>query len=375
MSVDYVIIGAGLFGSVFARRAAEAGRSVLVVDRRPHIGGNCYSERVEGIDVHRYGPHIFHTDNQRVWEFLLRFTRMNAYRHRGVVRHGDRMFSFPINLLTLHQLWGVTTPAEAVKKLAEARVPIEKPANLEEWALSQVGHELYELFVHGYTAKQWGRDPRLLPASILRRIPIRLTWDDRYFNDRYQGIPEDGYTRVFENLLDHPLIEIETGVDYFASRRELDATGAKLVYSGKIDEFFGYRFGELEYRSLRFETERVEGDHQGAAIVNAAEASVPYTRTVEHQHFAMQSGDVSVITREFPQKYQRGGEAFYPVRDASNSGLYDQYARLARESRPDVVFGGRLGSYCYYDMHQVIGEALATADRELGQPETTRRAA
>ncbi|TWT95306.1 UDP-galactopyranose mutase [Botrimarina colliarenosi] len=375
MPADYVIVGAGLFGSVFARQAAEAGRSVLLVDRRPHIAGNCFSERVEGIDVHRYGPHIFHTDNQRVWDYVLRFTRMNAYRHRGVVRHGDRMFSFPINLLSLHQLWGVTTPAEAVKKLAEARVPIEKPANLEEWALSQVGHELYELFVHGYTTKQWGRDPRMLPASILRRIPIRLTWDDRYFNDRFQGIPEDGYTRLFENLLDHPSIEIETGVDFFAHRQELKAAGAKLVYSGKIDEFFGYRFGELEYRSLRFETEHVTGDHQGAAIVNAAEASVPYTRTVEHKHFAMQTCEASVITREFPQKYTRGGEAFYPVRDVKNSGLYDQYARLARETRPDVVFGGRLGSYCYYDMHQVIAEALTTADRELGLPQTIRRAA
>ncbi len=375
MSVDYVVIGAGMFGSVFARQVAEAGRSVLLVDRRPHLGGNCYTERVEGIDVHRYGPHIFHTDNQRVWDFLGRFTRMNAYVHRGIVRRGERLYSFPINLLTLHQLWGVTSPAQAEKKLAEARVPIAQPANLEEWALSQVGQELYELFIHGYTTKQWGRDPRLLPASILRRIPIRLTWDDRYFNDRYQGVPEEGYTRLFENLLDHPNIRVETGADYFAHRRELDAAGTALVYSGKIDEFFGYRFGDLEYRSLRFESKMVRGDHQGAAIVNAAEASVPYTRTVEHKHFAMKELDVSILTREHPQRYERGGEAFYPVRDIKNSGLYDQYARLARATRPDVIFGGRLGSYCYYDMHQVMGAALAAADRELGQSHSLRRAA
>lgn len=374
MSVDYVVIGAGFFGSVFARQVAEAGREVLVVDRRPHIGGNCYSECVDGIDVHRYGPHIFHTDNQRVWDFLLRFTRMNAYVHRGVVRHGEQLYSFPINLQTLHQLWGVTSPAQALAKLTGLRVPIAKPANLEEWALSQVGRELYERFIHGYTTKQWGRDPRLLPASILRGIPIRLTWDDRYFSDRYQGIPEEGYTRVFENLLDHPNIRVETGADYFTHRRELDAAGARLIYSGKIDEFFGYRFGELDYRSLRFEFEKVAGDHQGVAIVNAAEASVPYTRTVEHKHFGMKQLDVSIVTREYPQRYERGGEAFYPVRDIRNSGLYDQYARMARVTRPDVIFGGRLGSYCHYEMDRVIGEALATADRELGQAPAQRLA-
>lgn len=376
MSVDYVVVGAGLFGSVFARQAAEAGRDVLVVDRRPHIGGNCYTQRVDGIDVHRYGPHLFHTDNQRVWDFLLRFTRMNAYVHRGLVRHGDRLYSFPINLQTLHQVWGVTSPAQALKKLAEVRVPIAKPANLEEWALAQIGQELYELFIHGYTSKQWGRDPRMLPAAILGRMPIRLTWDDRYFDERHQGVPADGYTRMFENLLDHPKIQFETDVDYFANRRELDAAaGSKLVYSGKIDEFFGYRFGELEYRSLRFESQRVTGDHQGAAIVNAVEAGVPHTRTIEHKHFAMQSSEVSIVTREYPQPYQRGGEAFYPMRDITNSGLYDQYDRLATATRPEVIFGGRLGSYRYSGMDEVLAAALATADAELGVAPTQRRRA
>ncbi|QDT67649.1 UDP-galactopyranose mutase [Planctomycetes bacterium MalM25] len=375
MANDYVLVGAGLFGSVFARQAAEAGKRVLLVDRRSHIAGNCYSERVEGIDVHRYGPHIFHTNNERVWEYVLRFTPMNAYRHRCVVRHGERLFSFPINLLTLHQLWGVTTPGEAEAKLAEVREPISQPSNLEEWILSQVGHELYDIFVRGYTTKQWGRDPKLLPASIIRRIPIRLTWDDRYFNDRFQGIPENGYTAMFENLLDHDNIEVQTGVDFFENQKELEAAGERLVYSGKIDEYFGYRFGALEYRSLRFETERVAGDHQGAAIVNSADVNVPYTRTVEHKHFAMQTSENSVITREFPQAYKPGGEAFYPIRDEANTALFEQYNQLAKTTKPGVLFGGRLGSYRYYDMHQVIAEALTAADRELGVPTPLRRSA
>lgn len=365
MPVDYVIVGAGLFGGVFARQMADAGRSVLLIDRRPHIGGNCYSERIDGIDVHRYGPHIFHTDNERVWQFVNRFTKFNHYRHRGVVRSGDRMFSFPINLLTLHQLWGISTPQEAEQRLASVREPIESPANLEEWALSQVGRELYETFVRGYTTKQWGRDPRDLPAAILRRLPIRLTWDDSYFGDAYQGVPVDGYTRLFENLLDHPLIRIETPVDFFAHRGELRSTARRLVFSGMIDEFFNYRFGALEYRSLRFETERFTGDYQGAAIVNYADARVPYTRTVEHKHFALQQSDWTVITREFPQKYNPGGEAFYPIGDESNDALHRRYRAMAEAEEPDVLFGGRLGSYRYYDMHQVIAQALHLAEKEM----------
>lgn len=372
MSLDYVIVGAGLFGSVFGRQMADAGHSVRVVDRRPHIGGNCFSERVAGIEVHRYGPHIFHTNNERVWQFVNRFARFNHYRHRGVVRSGDRLFSFPINLLTLQQLWGVSSPAEAERRLAAERVPIERPQNLEEWALSQVGRELYETFVRGYTTKQWGRDPRELPAAILRRIPIRLTWDDRYFDDAYEGIPVDGYTRLFENLLDHPLIRIHTGVDFFGNQRELESAGGRLIYSGKIDEFFEYRFGPLEYRSLRFEIEQLTGDFQGASIVNYADADRPFTRVVEHKHFAMQSSPQTVITREYPQNYQVGGEAFYPIGDDSNNALYERYRALAATEAPHVIFGGRLGSYRYYDMHQVIAQALHEADREI---ETIRRRA
>lgn len=361
-SVDYVVVGSGLFGAVFARCAADAGRRVLVVERRPHIGGNCFSERIDGIDVHRYGPHIFHTNDARVWKFLNRFTDFNHYRHRGVVRRDDRLYSFPINLTTLHQVWGVTTPDEARKRLDSVRLPAPGD-NLEDWCISQIGRELYDLFVRGYTAKQWGREPRDLPAAIIKRIPIRLTWDDSYFDDRFQGIPCHGYTRMFENMLDHHLIRCEQGVDFFANRRELEATSGTLVYSGKIDEYFDFRFGALEYRSLRFEVVQATGDFQGAAIVNYGDAAVPYTRVVEHKHFALQQSDRTVLTYEYPQKFTPGAEAFYPVRDEANAQLYDRYRALAQTTA--VVFGGRLGSYQYFDMHQVVGQALAAAGRAL----------
>lgn len=361
-NIDYVVVGAGLFGSVFARCAAEAGTRVLVVDRRPHIAGNCYSEQLQGIEVHRYGPHIFHTNNRGVWEFVNRFTEFNHYRHRGVVRHGKRLFSFPINLTTLHQLWGVTTPAEARARLDAVREPCEHPDNLEQWIVGQVGRELYELFVRGYTSKQWGRDPAQLPASIIRRIPIRLTWNDKYFEDPYQGIPRHGYTQMFENMLDNSRIRTETNVDFFSHRRELTSLG-QLVYSGKIDEFFDYRLGQLEYRSLRFETESLAGDFQGASIVNYGDVQTPFTRIVEHKHFAFQECTATVITREYPQKYEPGCEAFYPLQDEENTLRYEQYRQLA--SRSDVIFGGRLGSYQYYDMHQVIAQAMSLAKEQL----------
>jgi UDP-galactopyranose mutase len=362
-SIDYVVVGAGLFGSVFARCAAEAGKRVLVVDRRAHIAGNCFSEQVDGIAVHRYGPHIFHTNNRGVWEFVNRFAEFNHYRHRGVVRHGERLFSFPINLTTLHQLWGVTTPAEARARLDAVREPCAHPDNLEQWIVGQIGRELYEIFVRGYTTKQWGRDPSQLPASIIRRIPIRLTWNDNYFDDQYQGIPIRGYTRMFENMLDHPDIYVLTDVDFFANRRELTAAGRQLVFTGKIDEFFDYRCGELEYRSLRFETERGTGDFQGSAVVNYGAVNVPYTRVVEHKHFAMQQCDKTVVTREYPQKYEPGREAFYPLRDQENLFRYEEYRQLAVQT--GVVFGGRLGSYQYYDMHQVIAQAMMMAEEQL----------
>lgn len=362
---DYLVVGCGMFGAVFARRAAEAGRRVLVVDKRSHIAGNCYSEKLAGVEVHHYGPHIFHTDSERVWLFVNRFAQFNNYVHHGRVRHGGRTLSFPINLMTLSQLWGVNTPAEAEQRLAEARVPCEQPRNLRDWILSQVGEELYEVFVRGYTTKQWGRDPAELPPSIIRRIPIRQTYDDRYFADRYQGIPIGGYTQMFENMLDHELIRIELEVDYFEESEHLHGSTRHVVYTGKIDEYFDYRFGELEYRSLRFEHEVLDGDFQGAAIVNYTEAGVPHTRITEHKHFEFLSSPKTVITREYPDSGGREKIPYYPIRDAANSELYEQYRAEAEQA--GLLLGGRLATYQYYDMHQVVAQALTLADKQFGE--------
>lgn len=369
---DYVVVGAGMYGSVFARCVAEAGHRALIVDRRPHIAGNCFTEQVDGVEVHRYGPHIFHTRDPQIWAFVNRFATFNHYRHRGVVRQGDRLYSFPINLKTLHQVWGVTSPLEARRRLDAVRVE-SSGDNLESWIVGQIGHELYELLVRGYTMKQWGREPSELPASIIKRIPIRLSWDDSYFDDPYQGVPTAGYTRMFENMIDHPNIRVETNVDFFAERRELESLAPRLVYSGKIDEFFDYRFGELEYRSLRFQTTRMTGDFQGSAIVNYADENVPYTRVVEHKHFAMQESERSVVTYEYPQPYQHGREAFYPVRDWRSAQIYQRYRRLADQGT--ALIGGRLGSYQYFDMHQVIGQAMMTAQREISESPLLAQAA
>jgi UDP-galactopyranose mutase len=375
---DYVVVGAGLFGAVFSRLAAEAGRRSLVVDRRSHVAGNCFTENVRGIEVHRHGPHIFHTNDERVWEFVNRFGEFHAYVHRCAVRHGNRLLSFPVNLLTFHQLWGVTTPAEVEARLARERIPCDRPRSCEDWILAQVGRELYETFFRGYTAKQWNRDPSLLPASIVRRIPIRLNYDDRYFCDRFQGIPVGGYTRLVENMLDHDLIRVETGVDGLAERRRLAGMASRMVYTGCIDEFFDHRFGRLEYRSLRFEEEVVTGDHQGTAVVNYTERDVPFTRITEHKHFAgLASLPHSVITREYPADYHEGATPYYPIRDEPNMARFERYRQLATAS--NVIFGGRLGTYHYYDMHQVVAQAMTIAATEVGRPATggtlVRRAA
>jgi UDP-galactopyranose mutase len=373
MPFDYVIVGCGMFGCVFARSVADRGKRVLLVDKRDHIGGNCYTEEVAGVHVHRYGPHIFHTNSTAVWRFVNRFTEFNNYRHRGVVCFGERLYSFPINLLTLHQMWGVRTPGEAEAKLAAMRISAGDADDLESWILSQVGRELYETFVRGYTLKQWGRDPRELPAAIIRRIPIRLTYDDRYFDDLYEGIPRGGYTRMFENMLDHPNISMETGVDYFAEAVRLRGLGETLVYTGKIDQFFDYRYGQLDYRSLRFESEILDHDFQGAAVVNYTDAAVPFTRIVEHKHFDPQPGSRTVITREFPQAYDAGQTPYYPIRDARNMAIYERYRAAATES--GVLFGGRLGTYQYYDMHQVVAQAMTLAARDLGLDRPQRKTA
>lgn len=362
MMYDYLIVGSGLFGAIFARQMTDAGARCLIVDKRKHIGGNCYTRDEGGIHVHEYGPHIFHTSSDRVWEYMNRWTRFNHFVYRPRVIHGGNLYSFPINLFTLYQLWGVKTPQEAHKKLQEVRVPIEIPSNLEEWVLSQVGEEIYEKFVKGYTTKQWNRDPRDLPASIIKRLPIRLTYDDNYFEDKYQGIPVDGYTPIFKKLLDG--IPVETGVDFLKDRQYLESRAKRVVYTGAIDEFFGCDLGNLEWRSLRFEHETLRvPDYQGVAGVNYTDAAVPYTRIVEHKHFIFGKHDHTVITREYPQNWDASKEKYYPLNDETNNNLYSQYKARVESTR--YIMGGRLADYKYYDMHQVVGSALSRSDREI----------
>ena len=362
---DYLIVGAGLFGATFARQMTDAGYTCLVVDRRSHIGGNVYSEKRDGIDVHVYGAHIFHTNDDRIWNYVNRFTEFNNYINKPKVRYGDNIYSFPINLMTLHQLWGVTSPAEAEAKLREVRIPCENPDNLEDWILSQVGPEIYQTFIRGYTMKQWQRDPRELPASIIKRLPIRMIFEENYFFDKYQGIPVDGYTQMVANMLEG--IEVRTGVEYFADRSELESLAHNVVFTGKVDEYFDYCEGELEYRTLRFEHEELEGDFQGNAVVNYTHPEVPFTRILEHKHFQPQTAskiENTIVTREYSAEYKRGKTPYYPINDARNTALYKKYAAMKAET-PNVIFGGRLSEYKYYDMHQVIGSALVKARKEI----------
>lgn len=356
---DFLIVGAGLFGSVFARYAADHNKKVLIIDKRSHIAGMCYSEKIEGVEVHKYGPHLFHTNNKEIWDFVNRFSNFNSFQQRTKVNYKDRIYSFPINLMTLYQIWGITTPNQAIEKLESVRIKIEKPNNLEEWIISQVGEELYEIFIKGYTEKQWGRPAKELPSFIIQRLPIRLTYDDRYFSDQFQGIPEDGYTKMFENMLDHKNIEIELNCDFFSNSFNYK----NLVYSGKIDEFFNYKYGRLDYRSLRFETDVVNGDFQGNSIINFTDANVPYTRIIEHKHFVYGNQERSVITKEFPDAYDVTKVPFYPIQDEKNKMLYEKYKMKSKES--NLIFGGRLGTYKYYDMHQIIAQALSKAKESL----------
>jgi UDP-galactopyranose mutase len=362
---DYLIVGSGMFGATFARHMLDAGKSVLIIDKRSHLGGNCFSEKREGIDVHVYGPHIFHTNDDRIWDFVNRFSKFEPFINKPKVSYKEKMYSFPVNLMTLHQLWGVKTPAEAEEKLKSVRIPCENPQNLEDWILSQVGREIYETFIEGYTKKQWGRHPKDLPASIIKRLPIRLIYEENYFTDKYQGIPAAGYTSLMENMMSGADILLDT--DFFNDQGHWESIATKVVYTGKIDEFFNYVYGELEYRSLEFETFVVDGDYQGNAIVNYTEYDVPHTRIVEHKHFLPSTAsrhEKSVVTREFPAKWTRDKTPYYPVRDKKNEELYNSYRELA-EKKTNYIFGGRLAEYVYYDMHQVIASGMTKARKEL----------
>ncbi len=368
---DYLIVGAGLFGAVFAHEAHMAGKKCLVIDRRSHIGGNVYTENIEGINVHKYGAHIFHTSNREVWEYMNSFAEFNRYTNSPVARYKDELYNLPFNMNTFHSLWGVRTPKEARAKIEEQKAEaveemkaagVSEPRNLREQALTLIGRDIYEKLVEGYTEKQWGRRADELPAFIIRRLPVRFTYDNNYFNDKYQGIPEGGYTALIEKMLEGT--EVRLNEDFFDDRSGYEACADRIVFTGMLDEFYGYRFGELEYRSLKFETEVLNTDNfQGNAVVNYTEYEIPYTRIIEHKHFEFGTQDKTVITREFPAKWKKGDEPYYPMNDEKNNKLFEKYRELAdREEK--VIFGGRLGEYRYYDMHQVVAKALEASKKE-----------
>lgn len=365
MKYDYLIVGAGLFGAVFAHEAGKKGKKCLVVDRRNHIGGNIYTEEIEGIQVHRYGAHIFHTSNKEVWEYVNRFAEFNHYINSPIAVYKDELYNLPFNMNTFSKMWNIKTPAEA-KEIIDRQIAdlgITEPANLEEQALSLVGRDVYEKLIKGYTEKQWGRKCTELPAFIIRRLPLRFTYDNNYFNDRYQGIPIGGYTAIIKKLLEQA--DVKLGTDYLKERETYKDMADRIVFTGMIDEYFDYILGALEYRSVRFETEVLDcPNYQGNAVVNYTEREVPYTRIIEHKHFEFGTSDNTVISREYSSEWKVGDEPYYPVNDERNSSLYEKYKELA-EKEKRVVFGGRLGAYKYYDMDKVILAALELAEKEL----------
>lgn len=363
MKYDYLIVGAGLYGAVVAHEAAAKGRSCLVIDRREHIAGNIYTREVEGIQVHEYGAHIFHTSDKRIWDYVNQFADFNHYINSPVAVFKDELYNLPFNMNTFSKMWGIRTPQEAKEKIAAqiAGLGITEPKNLEEQALSLVGEDVYRKMVKGYTEKQWGRDCTELPAFIIKRLPLRFTYDNNYFNDRYQGSPAGGYTAMVERMLKG--VEVKLGVDYLEHRAEFDGMADRVVYTGQIDRYFGYCEGVLAYRKVRFEQEILDCDnYQGNAVVNYTEREVPYTRIIEHKHFEFGTQPKTVISKEYPGEWQKGEEPYYPVNDEKNNAVYEAYKKLAEKER-HVVFGGRLGEYRYYDMDKVIGRALETAGK------------
>ena len=365
MHYDYLLVGAGLYNAVFCEHAVRAGKTCLVVERRGHIAGNIYTEKREGIDVHVYGAHIFHTSDEQVWEYVNRFAAFNGFVNRVKAEYKGKRYSMPFNMYTFEQLWGVKTAEEAKAIIDGQRAALngKQPENLEEQAISLVGTDVYNTLVKGYTEKQWGRPCRELPAFIIKRLPLRFTYDDNYFNDKYQGIPEEGYTAMAEKMFAGAKVLLQT--DYFDFIRETQDTFGKTIFTGMPDEFFGYRFGKLEYRTVRFETEVLDiPDYQGNAVINYTEYEVPYTRIIEHKHFNFGTQPKTVISREYSAEWKVGDEPYYPVNDEANGALYARYKALADEEK-DVRFGGRLGEYRYYDMDKVIESALTAAKEEL----------
>ena len=364
---DYLVVGAGLFGAVFAHEAALKGKKVKVIEKRNHIAGNIYTREEEGIQVHQYGAHIFHTSDKEIWDYVNQFAEFNRYTNSPVANYKGEIYNLPFNMNTFNKLWGVVTPAEAQAKIDEQRAVLngKTPENLEEQAISLVGTDIYEKLIKDYTEKQWGKPTTELPAFIIRRLPVRLTYDNNYFNDTYQGIPIGGYTQIVEKMLDHENIDVETNVDFFANKEKYLKDFPKIVFTGMIDEFFDYKLGELEYRSLRFENETLDMEnYQGNAVVNYTDADTPYTRIIEHKHFEFGNQEKTIITKEHSKTWEKGDEPYYPVNNDRNNHLYKSYKKLADE-QGNVIFGGRLGHYRYYDMHQVIGAALQCVRNEL----------
>lgn len=362
---DYLVVGSGLFGSVFAREAYQAGKRCLVIDKRDHAGGNIYTEKISNINVHKYGAHIFHTSNKEVWSYINQFAEFNNYINSPVAVYKDELYNLPFNMNTFSKLWGLRTPAEVQEKIRQqiAELNITEPKNLEEQALSLAGRDVYEKLVKGYTEKQWGRDCKDLPAFIIKRLPLRFTYDNNYFNDRYQGIPEGGYTKIIMELLDG--VDVKLNTDYKTFAKENSGLFDKVIYTGPIDEYFDYRLGHLEYRSVRFETEELDmPNYQGNAVVNYTDRDVPYTRIIEHKHFEFGQQPTTIISREYSAEWKPGMEPYYPVNDEKNNALFEQYRELAKKE-PGVIFGGRLGNYKYYNMDQVIEAALELVKQEL----------
>lgn len=362
---DYLIVGAGLYGAVFAHEAKKRGKTCLVIDKRGHIAGNIYTYECEGINVHQYGAHIFHTNNKQVWEYVNQFAEFNRYTNSPVANYKGEIYNLPFNMNTFNKMWGVVTPQQAKEKIDRQRAEagITEPKNLEEQAISLVGTDIYEKLIKGYTGKQWGRPCTELPAFIIKRLPVRFTYDNNYFNALYQGIPTGGYTQLVANMLGDT--EVRLGVDYLENKAELDSLAEKVVYTGPVDAYFDYKLGTLQYRSVRFETETLDTDnYQGNAVVNYTDSETPYTRIIEHKHFEFGTQEKTVISREYSAEWNVGDEPYYPVNDDKNSALYAQYKQLA-DSEENVIFGGRLGEYKYYDMDKVIEAALDVTEKEL----------
>ena len=365
MKYDYLVVGAGLYGAVFAYEAKKKGKTCLVIDKRDHIAGNIYCENVSGINVHKYGAHIFHTSDKKIWEYVNQFAEFNNYINSPVARYKNELYNLPFNMNTFSKMWNIATPQEAKDIIASqiADLNITEPKNLEEQALSLVGKDVYEKLIKGYTEKQWGRDCKDLPSSIIKRLPLRFIYDNNYFNDRYQGIPIGGYTKIVEKMLDG--IEVRLNTNYLDNREEFDAMADKIVYTGMIDQFYDYKLGVLEYRSVRFETEELPMEnYQGNAVVNYTEREVPYTRIIEHKHFEFGKQPTTIISREYSSEWKKGDEPYYPVNNDKNNALYQQYKELA-DKEHKVIFGGRLGGYKYYDMDKVIAAALEMCEKEL----------